>query len=206
MQQIKNIIFDLGGVIINLDIPATANAFVELAQKYNNTQFFPDSEHQVFKDFEVGAISEQTFRNALKNFIHEQVTDDEIDTAWNAMLLDIPAERLELLQQLKEKYNIFLLSNTNAIHYTAFNKILLDAHGHETLDSFFQKAYYSHLIQKRKPNAEAFQLILDENNLVPEETLFLDDTQMHLDGAANLGIHTQQVSNENTIHEILKNF
>jgi FMN phosphatase YigB (HAD superfamily) len=206
MQQIKNIIFDLGGVIINLDIPATANAFQQLAKKYGNNDYSPNVEHPVFSEFEVGAITEQDFRNTLKTYINPMVSDNEIDTAWNAMLLDIPAERLELLLLLKNKYNTYLFSNTNAIHYTAFNQILLNAHGYSTLDTFFHKAYYSHIAKVRKPNVEAFQLILDENNLLAQETLFLDDTQMHLDGAAKLGIQTQQVSNKNTIHDILKFF
>lgn len=206
MQEIKNIIFDLGGVIINLDMHATTNAFTELAQKYNVTQTDFHAEHPVFKEFEIGAISPQAFRNTIKDLLHKNISDAEIDFAWNAMLLDIPAERLELLSALKNKYNTFLFSNTNNIHYHAFNKILFDAHGYKLLDDFFQKAYYSHIMGKRKPNADGFLQILNENDLHPAETLFLDDTQMHLDGAAQLGIHTQKVTAENTIHEILKNF
>lgn len=206
MQQIKNIIFDLGGVIINLDMPATTQAFIMLAQKYKVTQTDFHAEHLVFKEFEVGAISSETFRSTIKKLLHKDISDAEVDFAWNAMLLDIPAERLALLSALKNNYNTFLFSNTNAIHYNAFNKILFDAHGHHTLDIFFHKAYYSHIMGKRKPNAEGFLQILNENNLHPAETLFLDDTQMHLDGAAQLGIHTEKVTAENTIHEILKNF
>jgi putative hydrolase of the HAD superfamily len=206
MQQIKNIIFDLGGVIINLDMPATAKAFTELAQKYEVSQTDFHAEHPVFKEFEIGAISAQSFRNTIKDLLHKNISDAEIDFAWNAMLLDIPAERLALLSALKSKYNTFLFSNTNEIHYHAFNKILFDVHGYNLLDDFFQKAYYSHIMGKRKPNADSFLQILNENNLHPAETLFLDDTQMHLDGAAQLGIHTQKVTAENSILEILKNF
>jgi len=206
MKNIKNIIFDLGGVIINLDIPATTNAFAELAKKYQIENFSPQPEHQLFKDFEVGAISAQQFRDALRNFIHADITDEEIDFAWNAMLLDLPKSRLDLLLQLKEKYKTFLFSNTNEIHYTAFNKILFDSHGETSLAPFFHKDYYSHLVGRRKPNADAFQLILDENGLTAEQTLFLDDTPQHLEGAKRLGIQTMLVTAENTVHNIFKNF
>jgi putative hydrolase of the HAD superfamily len=206
MKNIENIIFDLGGVIINLDIPATTNAFAGLAKKYGIDNFNPQPEHQIFKDFETGAISSQQFRDELRNFVHAEITDDEIDFAWNAMLLDLPKSRLDLLLQLKEKYKTFLLSNTNEIHYTAFNKILFDSHGEKSLAPFFHKDYYSHLIGRRKPNADAFQLILDENDLVAEHTLFLDDTPQHLEGANRLGIQTMLVTAENTVHNIFKDF
>lgn len=205
MEKIKNIIFDLGGVIINLDMPATAIAFQQLAEKYGNANYIPQPNHQAFNQFEIGAISPKQFREAIRPMIHAAVTDEELDDAWNAMLLDIPLSRLQLLQHLKQHFNIFLLSNTNEIHYHAFNKILFDAHGYKSLDVFFKKAYYSHLIKMRKPNAEAFEIILNENKLLPDETLFLDDTEMHLIGAQQLNIQTQKVSKQNDIHAIFKN-
>jgi HAD superfamily hydrolase (TIGR01509 family) len=206
MKQIDNIIFDLGGVIINLDIPLTVNAFSSLAKKYGNNTYSPQPEHQIFKDFETGNISSVEFRNVLRNVIHAEVKDEEIDDAWNAMLLDIPKSRLELLLQLKAKYKTFLFSNTNEIHYAGFNKILFDAHGEQSLDPYFHKAYYSHLVGRRKPNVDAFQFVLDENGLIAEHTLFLDDTQQHLEGAKRLGINTMLVTSENTVHNILKDF
>lgn len=205
MQKIKNIIFDLGGVIINLDMPATAIAFQQLAEKYGNDDYIPQPNHQAFNQFEIGAISPEQFREAIRPIVHLAVTDEELDIAWNAMLLDIPLSRLQLLQHLKQRFNIFLLSNTNEIHYHAFNKILYDAHGYKSLDIFFKKAYYSHLIKMRKPDAQTFQLILNENNLLPHETLFLDDTELHLIGAKQLNIQTEQVSKQNDIHAIFKN-
>jgi glucose-1-phosphatase len=139
MNHIDNIIFDLGGVIINLDIPATTQAFHRLAEKYGIENFSPKPEHQLFKEFEVGAVSASQFRDALRDFVHIGMSDEEIDDAWNAMLLDIPKERLDLLLQLKETHKTFLLSNTNEIHYSAFNKILFDSHGYNNLDVFFHK-------------------------------------------------------------------
>jgi HAD superfamily hydrolase (TIGR01509 family) len=206
MRHVDNIIFDLGGVIINLDIPATTKALKQLAEKYQTTSFKLQPDHHIFKAFELGLVSTAEFRDTLRSFIHPEVTDAEIDLAWNAMLLDIPRERLDLLQQLKNQHKTFLLSNTNEIHYKAFHKILYDTHHYPSLDEFFHKAYYSHLIQKRKPDAEAFQLILDENGLRAERTLFLDDTPQHLEGAQRLGMQTMLVTPDNHIHNIFVHF
>jgi glucose-1-phosphatase len=206
MKHFDNIIFDLGGVIINLNIPLTINAFSNLALKYGNNQYSPQPEHQIFKDYEIGAVTSEQFREVLRQSVHPEVKNEEIDFAWNAMLLDIPKSRLELLLQLKQKYSIFLLSNTNEIHFDAFHKILFEAHGEDSLAPFFHKVYYSHIIQKRKPDAEAFQLILGEHNLNPENTLFLDDTPGHLEGANRLGIQTMLVTSENSVHNIFQNF
>ncbi len=205
-NNIQNIIFDLGGVIINLDIPRTTQAFIDLAHRYGIKDFSPNGELDIFKQFEVGAISSEEFRDALRKVLHPNTTDEEIDFAWNAMLLDIPASRLELLLQLKNKYRIFLLSNTNEIHYDGFHDILRATHPYENLEPFFHQVYYSHLIQLRKPDAEVFQYILDQHGLQAENTLFLDDTPMHLEGASKLGIQTQQVTNQYTVHDILKDF
>jgi putative hydrolase of the HAD superfamily len=206
MQHFDNIIFDLGGVIINLDIPLTITTFKNLAGNYGNEAFSPNPGHQIFKDYETGAISSSQFRDGMRSVVHPDLKDEEIDNAWNAMLLDMPKSRMELLLQLKQRYNTYLLSNTNEIHYNAFHKILFDTHGETSLDLYFHQVYYSHIIQKRKPDAEAFQLILDEHNLTAENTLFLDDMPANLEGANRLGIQTMLVTPENSVHNIFKNF
>ena len=206
MQQIKNIIFDLGGVIINLDIPATANAFQQLAKKYGNNDYSPNVEHPVFSEFEVGAITEQDFRNTLKTYINPMVSDNEIDTAWNAMLLDFPVERLNWLSQIKNKYNIYLFSNTNAIHYNAFIHIYEQVAPQIGLDTqfehFFTTAYYSHTLGQRKPEVAAFEAVIRDAKLDPAQTLFIDDTLLNIEGAQKAGLQTIFLSGGVTVLDL----
>ncbi|MCS6833926.1 MAG: HAD-IA family hydrolase, partial [Flammeovirgaceae bacterium] len=140
----------------------------------------------------------QTFRKELKSFLELSIEDHVLDEAWNAMLLDIPAERLQLLGELQKKKKIFLLSNTNAIHKEAFDK-KLQQHGYSTLDVFFEKAYYSHLVGDRKPNASIFERVLQENQLNPQTTLFIDDTYQHIAGAKSVGLQTIHLQAPKTI-------
>lgn len=203
MHFIKNIIFDLGGVIINLDMSATEQAFYELfgeqAHELNSTR----AHENIFHPFEKGEISETQFRNLIREITGMNVTDEEIDYAWNAMLGEIPKERLDFLTELKSKYRTFLLSNTNTIHYKAFNKILDDAHGFPELEPFFEKCYYSQEVAMRKPNADIFEHVLNQNKLVPDETLFMDDTLMHLEGASELGIQVEHINADQDIFAVI---
>lgn len=203
-KKVKNIIFDLGGVIINIDMPLTFKAFAELAPDKDIPNYTYNYQAPIFKQYEVGAISSAEFRDGLRQLIGAPLTDQQIDDAWNAMLLDIPAERMQLLENIKSEFRTFLFSNTNAIHYDAFNKIVADNFGVPTLDGYFERTYYSHTMQQRKPDAASFQTILDDNGLLAEETLFLDDTPGHLEGAKALGIQIARVTPENDILTILK--
>lgn len=206
MHFVKNIIFDLGGVIINLDMQATEQAFLRLFGEDAKVLQTVEAQQDIFYPFEKGLITDKVFRDRMRNHVGQNVTDQEIDDAWNAMLGSIPKERLDFLKKLKKDYRIFLLSNTNIIHYRAFNKILKDAHQEETLSPFFEYCYYSHEIGMRKPNADIFEYVLTQNRLQPEETIFLDDTLMHLEGASTLGINVEQVQGERDIFSILSNF
>lgn len=201
LEKINNIIFDLGGVIINLDMESTYWAFKELAGGSEVPLFNYTEQHNIFKQFEVGAIDTPTFLSELRTLIGP-VTDSELIGAWNAMLLDIPAERVALLKELKSKYRTFLFSNTNQIHFDGFNKILFDAHGLETLDPLFEKVYFSHTMGMRKPDVASFLQIINDNGLNPAETLFLDDTKGHLEGAEKAGLQTILVSEGNSILDI----
>lgn len=203
MHFVKNIIFDLGGVIINLDITATEQAFYQLFGEKAQVLKSPEAQKEIFHPFEKGNITDVKFRQYIRDITDSQVSDSKIDHAWNAMLGEIPKSRLDFLQQLKNNYRTFLLSNTNTIHYRAFNQILHEAHQHENLSPFFEQCYYSQEVAMRKPDAEIFEHVLTQNSLVPEETLFLDDTLMHLEGASELGIHVEQVKAERDIFSIL---
>lgn len=204
MGQIKNIIFDLGGVIINLDIPKTISEFNKLSNQpfesiYNQLQQTP-----VFDLFDKGQITEKDFFIELKKALQNDVTDEALLFAWNAMLLDFPKHRLELLSKLKPNYRLFLLSNTNESHVLEFEKTLFVSHGHQNLETFFEKVYYSCRMNQRKPNADIFESVLNENNLIAEETLFIDDSPQHVEGALTLGIKAMLLEKNNEVEDLLK--
>ncbi len=197
-KNIKNIIFDLGGVILNIDYHLTAQAFKNLGIKDFDSIYSQAQQNNLFNDLETGQISPQDFRTALKEYI-PQATDQEIDHAWNAMLLDLPQERIELLKAIKGNYRIFLLSNTNAIHIKAFTAYVNQQFGTGLFENLFENHYYSSEIGLRKPNANAFQYVLDQNNLKVEETLFIDDSVQHIEGAKSIGLSTIWLNNKQEI-------
>lgn len=193
MKDLKNIIFDLGGVLLQLEMERTKVAFQALAGGKKEFEKLSEifASQQVFENFEVNKIGEKEFVEAFQKNLEHPITVAQLETAWNAMLLNFPKQNLQLLEELREKdYRIFLLSNTNSIHLRAFRQNLLEEHGIEDFDAFFEKAYYSHLIELRKPHAAAFQFILDDMNLAANETLFIDDNAPNLLGARQIGIHT----------------
>lgn len=197
--MMKNIIFDLGGVIINIDYFKTERAFEKAGIKNFGDLFSQMKQSDLFDRLETGKISQSDFCQELRTVSGSKLSDDEIVACWNEMLLDIPAKRLELLDRLKSKYNLFLFSNTNAIHLEAFNEIAQRDHGISSLDHFFITPYYSHIFGHRKPHASSFQKLLDIENLKPEETLFIDDTIIHIEGAKSVGLQTHHLVNKDIV-------
>lgn len=196
MKKVKNIILDLGGVIMSLDVPKTIKAFTELGIKniVNNTGHA--YQHSFFYELEEGKISEDTFLNSLRNLSDRKLDNLEIITAWNEMILDMPKERIDFLLNLKSKYNIFLLSNTNSIHQKKYLDEFKDYYQIEFND-IFKKAYYSHEIGIRKPDVEVFNFILNDSSLKAEETLFMDDAISNIESAQKAGIQTFHVQDYN---------
>ena len=190
MATIKNIIFDLGGVLLNLDIHKTEKAFIDLGFTDFHSMYNQHAANELFAALETGSVSADEFFYTLTNVAGKPFTEQELTNAWNAMLLDFRLKSLQYLPGLKENYSLYLLSNTNAIHYSAFNKILKEETGHSTLDDFFTKAYFSHHIGLRKPNAAIFEYVLKDAQITAEETLFIDDTQVNINAAKNLGMHS----------------
>jgi glucose-1-phosphatase len=200
-SSFKNIIFDLGGVIINLSVAATFKAFAKASGKPIE-EIAPCAEHQVFLDYEKGLITDEAFRDQVRALFGWKSTDDEFDACWNAMLLDIPMDRLQFLEKLKTTHRVFLLSNTNEIHLRKFNQILNNTSGQASMDYYFHKAYYSHHMKMRKPDTAIFEYLLKENNLEPAHTLFLDDNLSNLQGAAQTGIRTFHVKSPELIFSL----
>lgn len=203
MQEIKNIVFDLGGVIINLDMLATHNAFIALGVADFDSIYSQANQSGIFDGFDKGKISPEEFRNELRKHIPRDVSDPEIDAAWDAMLLDVPKEKLDLLTQLGKKYRLFLLSNTNVIHVKNFSAALQRVYGTPDFSPYFEKWYYSCNIGMRKPDAEIFEFVLNDNNLKAEETLFIDDSIQHIRGAGKLGIQTLFLDKNSKFDEAL---
>jgi putative hydrolase of the HAD superfamily len=193
-RAIKNLIFDLGGVILDLSVPATLDSFARLSGLDRGRVEDLFYANPGFLKYEKGLLSDADFRDFVREVYSVQATDAQLDASWNAMLVGIPLAKLQLLSRLMNQYRVFLLSNTNNIHLEYINhKILPGVTGGTSLDPFFHKTYYSHVMKKRKPDAEIFEQVLQENNLRPEETLFLDDHPKNIEGAAAVGIQTLHV-------------
>jgi HAD superfamily hydrolase (TIGR01509 family) len=187
MEGIKNIIFDLGGVIMDIDVKQTMNAFSKLGLKNIHEYFGHGFAASFFSDHEAGRISDEDFLQEIKNLLHEEVSRGQLVDAWNALLLKFPPERITLLKELKSKYRLFLYSNTNAIHYSKFSEIYRKTFSGE-LEDLFEKAYFSHVLGHRKPEITGFELIIAENGLDPKTTLFVDDALINVEGAIKAGL------------------
>ena len=192
MKNIKTIIFDLGAVLLNINYQLTITEFAKLGVKNADSFYSKEVQTNLFNDIESGEISADSFLKLLQKETNN-ASKNEVRNAWNAMLIDLPKERIELLKQLKQDFPIYLLSNTNSIHISEFRKKIGETK-YQEFYNLFDKVYYSHEIGFRKPNKDAFQLILDENNIKANEVLFIDDSPQHIEGANKLGIQTHHLS------------
>ena len=187
MKKYKAIIFDLGAVILNINYQNTIDEFTKLGVKNAATFYSKKVQTNLFNQIETGIISSNEFLKALqKETNNANIT--QLEQAWNAMLLDLPEERLQLIKKLKSNHTIFLLSNTNAIHINAFKKQLGDKKW-LAFCNLFDKMYLSHELGLRKPDSEIFEYILTEQKLIAEEVFFIDDSPQHIASAKKLGIH-----------------
>ena len=182
------VILDLGGVLLNIDYQASKNAFEHLGVEDFDAHFSQLSQSHLFDKFETGKISPSDFRSEIKKESQIDCSDKELDAAWNAMLLDFPIHRIELLEILSEKIDLFLFSNTNAIHIDIFKKRLKNAGLLLRFEKAFNHIYYSYQLGLRKPHPESFVHILKEKALDPSKTLFIDDSSQHIEGATEAGI------------------
>ncbi|NQU53425.1 MAG: HAD family phosphatase [Bacteroidetes bacterium] len=190
LTNIKNIIFDMGNVLLNLDFEASIKAFQELGLAKDILDRKLVYSDPVFYDLETGNVTTEKFRNRLREILkNPTVTDQQIDEAWNAMILDIPAKRVTLLLELSKKYNVYLFSNTNKIHINKISKEFLLQHAID-FSSLFVKDYYSQDIKDRKPNLSSFEKVVKLSGINPEESLFVDDLEDNINGAQQVGLKT----------------
>lgn len=202
MQQFTSIIFDLGGVILNIDFSKTSSAFKKAGVADIDQMYSQESANELFRNLEVGKITEDQFCEAIRNVSGTKLANKSIVDAWNALLLDFRVETINYIKLLRTKYKLFLLSNTNSIHYREFYKIYEKTMETESFDALFQKTYYSHLIGYRKPDVSAFQYVLEDNSLSAEECLFIDDTIHNIEGAKRAGLNTIFLNPEMRVEEL----
>ena len=188
MPQIKNLIFDLGGVIYDIryeNIPAAfqAHGVTNLGTIYTRT-----SQTHEMDLYEEGLISSDEVRHGLRTLADAPLTDGDIDDILNAILIDIPARRIATLLALKHKYRVFLYSNTNDVNYQYYTRLMMERYGFDIFRHCFHAAYFSHLMHIRKPKPEGFLRIMREQGIRPEETLFIDDNEPNLAGARAVGM------------------
>ncbi|MFT4753595.1 MAG: HAD superfamily hydrolase (TIGR01509 family) [Salibacteraceae bacterium] len=189
-NSINTVIFDLGGVLLNLDYTLTIQAFENLGLPNAKNLFSQKAQNHIFDNFETGKIASTEFRKEIKSLINGPVSDQQIDAAWNTMLLDFPTDRFEFLQQVSQTHRIFLLSNTNAIHMAWFKNYIDKRFGENIFFDLFEVAYLSNEMGMRKPHQEIFDFVVNENNLDTKSTLFIDDSAQHLIGATAAGLQT----------------
>lgn len=189
LNEIDAIVFDLGGVILNIDPERTSGAFKKLGFTDIDNYFSRFDLDHVFLQLELGKISEEEFCENVRSWLGREVSNEEIAAAWTAMIQDIPAPRMDVVKNLSKKCRTFMLSNTNVIHWRAFDEYM-DANFGERFSDIMEKVYTSHELNMRKPNVEIYEHILKDSAMEPSRTLFIDDSEKNLEGAAKAGMKT----------------
>ena len=186
-MDIKQVLFDLGGVLYHIDYTLSKKAFESLGIDNFDEHFSQQQQNGIFDKLETGELSSTDFLNGMMNILPKS-NEIEIISAWNAMLLGLPQENLEFIHNLSKEMPLYLLSNTNGIHIEQIQKELRQNFGIHSIKSLFTKTYLSHEIGLRKPNKEAFEWVLSDANINAHETLYIDDSTQHINSAKGLGI------------------
>ncbi len=203
LKGIRNLLFDLGNVLIDIDFDLTFQAFATLSGLSEARVRERFSELQIWERYEKGELSDDGFRLILKKMLPAPCSDVALDEAWNALLLFFPLERLERLKALKSDYRLFLLSNTSAIHIKEVEQILKRQTGAAKLKFYFEKVYYSYEVGLRKPDRAIYEYVLQDAGIKAEETLFLDDNLDNILGAREVGLRAEHVREGRSMMEIL---
>ena len=201
LQGIKNIIFDLGGVIYAIDYQATIKAFEALGIKDFEQIYAKAGQSDLFDTLETGRISKTEFLSEIKSYLNSSISDDDVINAWNAMLIDFMPDALKCLKDMSGDYRIFLLSNTNEIHIKEIKSRVGEAFYTEFCQ-LFEEVYLSHDLGLRKPDTEVFTHIIREKGIGPNETLFIDDSPQHVEGAVQAGLNAYHLKNDERISQL----
>ncbi|MDP4290533.1 MAG: HAD family phosphatase [Bacteroidota bacterium] len=187
--MIKNLIFDFGGVIINIDPRQAGRTLKEMGVKDMEQLHQKILAKGLYLDLEKGLITPSAFRKGIKELADIPLTDTQIDRAWNSIIVDLPKPRFDLIRQLKQNYNVYLLSNTNEIHYQYFNRFAIENLGVNSLEDFFTQCFFSHRMKLRKPDQEIFLKMLEIAKINPSESLYIDDIPENVQAARQVGLH-----------------
>jgi epoxide hydrolase-like predicted phosphatase len=202
MSNTKNILLDLGAVLLNIDVNKLKPAFEDLGVKNFDLLQEQLTAIHLFDDLETGKITADAFCETIRTASNLPLKDSDIISAWNALLLDFREDTMHFLIQLNKHYKLFLLSNTNAIHLEQFYKQLDNQLGKSSLDFYFDKLYYSHLVGLRKPDAAIYHFVLKDAGIRAEETLFIDDLELNISAAAALGFQTHQLQDHERVEKL----
>ena len=204
-MKFKAVIFDFGNVIINIEFQRIYQTFAKFTSKSVDYIEKRINEDQIFRRYESGQFTDEEFREVIRQTLGFPLSDHEVDTAWNAILLDIPIDRIDLIHKIRQKYPVFLLSNTNNIHITASNNYLKKTHGINSLEILFDKLFLSYEMGMWKPDTEIYYAVLDSINLEPNEVVFFDDNLQNIESAKAIGMQTILVESTTSVVEYCKN-
>jgi putative hydrolase of the HAD superfamily len=202
--EIRNIIFDWGGVITDLHFEKTKQAFLDLGLAIWDESVPHDPQNDLFIPFEIGTISAAQFRQRVRGYCSHQIEDELIDNAWNAMLGDLPEERWEILKEAKKRYQTYLLSNTNSIHLPYYFGRINEMYGKYGYTHLFNRTYFSYELGLRKPNADIFKYVIKDAGIIPEETMFIDDFIENIDTAKLMGFQTIHLKAPLTLKDVFE--
>ena len=201
MKRINALLFDLGGVIVDLDYNKTIKAFEAIGIEDAENLYNQFNQSKIFDEFEIGSISRAEFIDLLQEKIPQKVSQSKIKEAWNAMILGFEKSKLEQIKRYSEKIPCYLLSNTNEIHLEYIQTLLQEV-PFKNLELLFTKCYYSHIIGKRKPHRETFEWVLNDMGSSPEEVLFIEDSPQHIRGAEKAKIKTLHFTNGRRLEDV----
>ena len=196
-QNPEAIVFDLGGVLLKLDVRKTIDAFISLGFENVEEKMAriltkkPETDDAgLFRLYETGQITSEQFREGIRMHTGKDISDEKIDRAWTSMLLEIPENNISLIEKLSESYRIYLLSNTNDIHIEHMLAHSGSLRGFGSLVNHFDKLYYSHMVKMRKPDAEIYRHVIEDAGINPQKSLFIDDSPANIEGATAAGFLT----------------
>lgn len=205
--MIRNIIFDFGGVFFEIDYHAPVREFRKLGFADFDKIYAQAAQTDLFDRLETGRISEEEFYRTVESYCPPGTTRAQVAEAWNSILLHIVPEKVAVAKAMREKgLRTFLLSNTNAIHVAAFEQMIDGKMGLRNFRSCFEKVYYSNEIGMKKPYPETFLKVCEWNNLDPRETLFIDDSIQHVEGAKKAGLQVAHLTSGNSLENIIMSF
>ena len=200
-KKVKALLFDLGGVIVDLDYKKTANAFENIGLQNAEKAYSQFNQTDLFNLFETGHISSEEFLAEIQNEITNQVNLSEITKAWNSMIIGFQHSKLEKIKKLSEQVPCYLLSNTNEIHLNYIEHLLQEMDFKHFLN-IFESCYFSHQIGKRKPHKETFEWVLNHMNYDAQDVLFIEDSPQHIEGAKSAKLNTFHFKKNSSLSEI----